>query len=84
MSLSGCYLQHAASVEKGVSPMAEAKRLRLLKQRCLLQDPCYANYSIAELMTCSGLLAGGSTAGDYHRYFDESPRLSRQRYVVPS
>jgi AraC-like DNA-binding protein len=72
-------LQYAFTHEKGVSPMAEAKRLRLIKLRCLLQDPCFADYSIAELMTCSGLLAGGSTAGDYRRYFGESPRHSRQR-----
>jgi len=71
-------LQYAFSHEKGVSPMGEAKRLRLMRLRCLLQDPCFADYSIAELMTCSGLLAGGSTAGEYRRYFGESPRHSRQ------
>jgi len=76
-------LQYAFTHEKGVSPMAEAKRLRLMRLRCLLQDPCFADYSIAELMTCSGLLAGGSTAGEYRRYFGESPRHSRQRYGVP-
>jgi transcriptional regulator GlxA family with amidase domain len=70
-------LQYAFTHEKGVSPMGEAKRLRLLRLRHLLHDPGFADYSIAELMTCSGLLAGGSTAGEYRRYFGESPRHSR-------
>ena len=72
-------LQYAFTHEKGVSPMAEAKRLRLLRLRILLQNPGYADSSIADLMTCSGLLAAGSTAVDYRRYFGESPRQSRQK-----
>ena len=71
-------LQYAFNHEKGVSPMAEAKRLRLLRLRSLLLDPFFADDSIAELMTSSGLLAAGSTAVDYRRYFGESPRQTRQ------
>lgn len=70
-------LQYAFLQDLGLTPMAEAKRLRLLHLHQLLRDPSLRDASIAELMANSGLLACGSTAAAYCRAFGETPRQTR-------
>ena len=72
-------LQYAFQEERGHSPMAEAKRLRLRQLRRLLQEPSLQQQSIAALMEAAGLLACGATAADYRRWCGETPRQSRQQ-----
>ena len=71
-------LQYAFRQELGVTPMAEAKRLRMHRLRDRLMDNRFFQSSIADLMKSSGLLAAGSTAVEYRHYFGETPRQSRQ------
>ena len=70
-------LQYAFLQDLGLTPMAEAKRLRLLHLHQLLLDHDLRDLSIAELMLHSGLLACGSTAAAYCRSFGETPRQTR-------
>lgn len=72
-------LQYAFLDDRGHSPMAELKRLRLRRLRQLLLDPEQRQQSTAELMVRAGLLACGATAADYRRYCGESPRETRQQ-----
>lgn len=71
-------LQYAFLDDRGHSPMAELKRLRLRRLRQLLLAPEQRQHSTAELMVRAGLLACGATAADYRRYCGESPRETRQ------
>ena len=70
-------LQYAFLQDLGLTPMAEAKRLRLLHLHQLLLDPSLREASIAELMVSCGLLACGSSSAAYSRYFGETPRQTR-------
>lgn len=72
-------LQYAFLDDRGHSPMAELKRLRLRRLRQLLLDPEQRQHSTAALMVRAGLLACGATAADYRRYCGESPRETRQQ-----
>ncbi|MEB3208929.1 MAG: helix-turn-helix domain-containing protein [Synechococcus sp.] len=72
-------LQYAFLDDRGHSPMAELKRLRLRHLRQLLLDPEQRQHSTAELLVRAGLLACGATAADYRRYCGESPRETRQQ-----
>ena len=78
MGVSTRTLQYAFLDDRGHSPMAELKRLRLRHLRQLLLDPEQRQHSTAELMVRAGLLACGATAADYRRYCGESPRETRQ------
>lgn len=71
-------LQYAYLDDRGHSPMAELKRLRLRHLRQLLLATEQHQHSTAELMVRAGLLACGATAADYRRYYGESPRETRQ------
>ena len=79
MGVSTRTLQYAFLDDRGHSPMAELKRLRLRRLRQLLLDPEQRQHSTAELMVRAGLLACGATAADYRRYCGESPRETRQQ-----
>jgi AraC-like DNA-binding protein len=70
-------LQYAFLQELGLTPMAEAKRLRLQHLHQLLLDSSLSHMSIAELMVSCGLLACGSTSAAYCHYFGETPRQTR-------
>ena len=70
-------LQYSVQQELGCTPMAQAKRLRHLRQ--LLQKPDLAVRSIAEIMEASGLLACGVTAADDRQWCGETPRWTRQQ-----
>lgn len=70
-------LQYNFLQELGRSPMAEAKRLRLLRLRALLLDREQDLRSVAELMVAAGLIASGVTSADYRRWWGESPRRTR-------
>ena len=72
-------LQYAFLDDRGHSPMAELKRLRLRRLRQLLLDPEQRQHSTAALMVRAGLLACGAAAADYRRYCGESPRETRQQ-----
>lgn len=78
MNVSVRTIQTSFQAELGCSPMAELKRLRLHQLRKLLLDPSLDGYSVADLMSRSGLLACGVTAGDYQRWCGESPRRTRR------
>lgn len=78
LQVSTRQLQYSFLQELGRSPMAEAKRLRLQRLRCLLQDPQQGRRSIAELMEACGLIASGVTSADYRHWCGESPRSTRR------
>jgi AraC-like DNA-binding protein len=79
VAVSPRQLQYHFQQELGHSPMAEAKRLRLHRLRGLLLDRERDSFSVAELMTASGLIASGVTSADYRLHFGESPRQTRRR-----
>lgn len=79
VAVSPRQLQYSFLEELGISPMAEAKRLRLQRLRGLLLDPEQRQRSVAELMAACGLIASGVTAADYRRWCGESPRETRRR-----
>ena len=79
VAVSPRQLQYHFLQELGHSPMAEAKRMRLQQLRSLLLDRERAPYSVADLMTASGLIASGVTSADYRQHFGESPRQTRRR-----
>jgi AraC-like DNA-binding protein len=79
IGVSARTLQYAFLEDRGHSPMAELKRLRLRRLRGLLLDPEQRLHSTAELMVRAGLLACGATAAYYRRYCGESPRETRQQ-----
>lgn len=78
MNVSVRTVQNSFQTELGCTPMAELKRMRLQRLRQLLLDPELEHQSVAELMTCAGLLACGATAADYERWCGELPRRTRQ------
>jgi len=82
LGVSTRQLQYNIQQELGCTPMAEVKRLRLHRLRCLLQDPNHDDCSVAELMEQAGLLACGVTAADYRSVFGELPRQTRRRSSI--
>jgi AraC-like DNA-binding protein len=72
-------LQYSFLAERGRSPMAEAKRLRLQRLRTLLLDPSQDQRRGGELMTAAGLIASGVTSADYRNWCGESPSQTRLR-----
>jgi AraC-like DNA-binding protein len=83
VGLSPRQLQYNFLLELGRSPMAEAKRLRLLRLRTLLLDPDQDQRRVAELMAAAGLIASGETSAAYRRWCGESPRHTRLRRRSP-
>jgi transcriptional regulator GlxA family with amidase domain len=71
-------LQASFQQERGCTPMAQAKRLRLRRLRQLLLDRDQAASSMSDLMAASGLLACGATAADYRQWCGELPSRTRQ------
>ncbi len=72
-------LQYSFQQERGRSPMAEAKRLRLHRLRSLLLDPSQDQRRVTELMVAAGLIASGVTSADYRNWCGEYPAQTRQR-----
>ena len=72
-------LQYSFQEERGRSPLAEAKRLRLQRLRSLLLDPSHDQRRVTELMTAAGLIASGVTSADYRHWCGESPGQTRLR-----
>ena len=72
-------LQYSFQEERGRSPLAEAKRLRLQRLRSLLLDPSHDQRRVTELMTAAGLIASGVTSADYRNWCGESPSQTRLR-----
>jgi AraC-like DNA-binding protein len=72
-------LQYSFQEERGRSPMAEAKRLRLQRLRSLLLDPSHDQRRVTELMVAAGLIASGVTSADYRNWCGESPSQTRLR-----
>jgi len=78
VAVSPRQLQYHFQQELGHSPMAEVKRMRLQRLRGLLLDRERDSWSVADLMTASGLIASGVTSADYRLRFGESPRQTRR------
>ena len=72
-------LQYSFLEERGRSPMAEAKRLRLQRLRTLLSDPSHDQRRVTELMVAAGLIASGVTSADYRNWCGENPGQTRLR-----
>ena len=72
-------LQYSFQEERGRSPMAEAKRLRLQRLRSLLLDPSHDQRLVTELMVAAGLIASGVTSADYRNWCGEYPGQTRRR-----
>lgn len=79
MGVSPRQLQYSFREERGRSPMAEAKRLRLQRLRSLLLDPSHDQRRVTDLMVAAGLIASGVTSADYRNWCGESPSQTRLR-----
>ena len=75
-------LQYSFLEERGRSPMAEAKRLRLQRLRSLLLDPSHDQRRVTELMVAAGLIASGVTSADYRNWCGENPGQTRLRRLA--
>ena len=82
LGVSTRQLQYSFLEERGHSPMAEAKRLRLQRLRALLSDPSQDQRRVSELMVAAGLIGSGATSADYRKWCGETPNQTRLRRLA--